>query len=250
VWGIVALAVWAVAVLSANLSGIIPAGVYGAMHASRLEGSTLNQLRAQVSALEEEASRARREVTQLQQRFAMSEDAAGAVTQRVGALEISVPRLIEDSQSRTGSRSIDPTTTGSIEPGKTLTFEADGGTVAVQQRPLVPGSGDVKLKVVPLASAMPAQIAPSGSAQGIALGFPVQPEMAEAQWQEMLAQYGSMLFGLSPVLASQDGSDGKVLVAGPITDRASAIELCAQLDRVGVPCEPVPFSGDPVPLLN
>lgn len=248
VWGTIALGIWAVAILGANLSGIVPPSVYGALHASRLEGSTLNQLRTQVAALEEEAARIKRESTQLQQRFTLNEEAAGAVTQRVGALEISVPKLIEEAQAKVPA--IDPTATGAISGGKTLTFETDGGTVAVQQRPLAPGSNDIQLKVVPLASTMPAILASSDPALGIALGFPVAPDAAEAQWQELLAQVGTMLMGLSPVLADAEGSDGKLLVAGPMVDKASAIELCARMDQIGIPCEPVPFTGDPVPLLN
>lgn len=249
-WGIIALGIWAVAILGANLSGLIPPSVYGALHASRLEGSTINQLRSQVATLEEESARMQRENTQLLQRFAMNEEAAGAVTQRVGALEVSVPRILEQAQTQARTAAaIDTTTTGSITSGKTLTFETEGGTVAVQQRPLLPGSDDVKLKVVPLTAPMPLAI-PDGSAPGIALGFPVQPDTAEAQWQELLAQVGTMLVGLSPVLADQDGTDGKIIVAGPMVDRASAIELCARIDRAGVPCEPTTYAGQPVPLLN
>jgi hypothetical protein len=248
-WGIVALGIWAVAILGANLSGLIPPSVYGALHASRLEGSTINQLRSQVATLEEETSKMQRENTQLLQRFAMNEEAAGAVTQRVGALEVSVPKILEEAQTQARAAAIDTTTTGSITSGKTLTFETEGGTVAVQQRPLLAGSDEVKLRAVPLAAPMPLAI-PDGSAPGIALGFPVQPDTAEAQWQELLAQVGTMLVGLSPVLADQDGTDGKVIVAGPMVDRASAIELCARLDRAGVPCEPTTYAGRPVPLLN
>lgn len=247
-WGIAALGIWAVAILGANLSALIPASVYGALHSSRLEGSTLNQLRTQVATLEEETTRMKRENNQLQQRFTMTEEAAGAVTQRVGALEISVPKLIEEAQAK--APALDTLATGSIEGGKTVTFETDGGTVAVQQRPLAPGSNDVQLKVVPLTSTMPMAIGDDAPAPGVALGFPVQPDAAEAQWQELLAQVGTMLVGLSPVLADQDGSDGKVLVAGPMVDKASAIELCARMDKVGVPCEPTSFVGEPVPLLN
>lgn len=248
-WGIAALGIWAVAILGANLSGLIPPSVYGALHASRLEGSTINQLRTQVATLEEETSKMKRENMQLLQRFSVSEDAAGAVTRRVGALEVSVPKLIESAQAKATAR-IDTTTTGSIGAGKTLTFETEGGTVAVQQRPLLPGSGEVKLKAVPLsANTMPLAI-PDGSSPGIKLGFPVRPDTAEAQWQELLAQVGTMLVGLSPVLAEQDGTDGKVIVAGPMVDRASAIELCARLDRAGVPCEPTKYAGQPIPLLN
>jgi hypothetical protein len=249
-WGITALGIWAVAILGANLSGLIPSSVYGALHASRLEGSTLNQLRSQVATLEEATSKMQRDNTQLLQRFSMNEEAAGAVTQRVGALEVSVPKLLERAAQAKPATNLDTTTTGSIIPGKTLTFETEGGTVAVQQRPLVPGSNDVKLKVVPLTAPMPLAIAPDGTAPGIALGFPVQADTAEATWQEMLAQVGTMLVGLSPVLADKEGTDGKIIVAGPMLDRASAIELCARLDRAGVPCEPTIYAGPPVPLLN
>jgi len=250
-WGIVALSIWAVAILGANLSGLIPPSVYGALHASRLEGSTLNQLRSQVATLEEETSKMKRENTQLLQRFTMNEEAAGVVTQRVGALEVSVPKILEEAQTeaRRAAIAIDTTTTGSISAGKTLTFETEGGTVAVQQRPLAPGSNDLKLRVVPLQPPMPLAI-PDGSATGIALGFPVRADTAEAQWQELLAEVGTMLVGLSPLLADQDGTDGKIIVAGPMVDRASAIELCARLDRAGVPCEPTSYAGQPVPLLN
>ncbi len=249
-WGITALGIWAVAILGANLSGLIPASVYGALHASRLEGSTLNQLRSQVATLEEQTSKMQRDNTQLLQRFSMNEEAAGVVTQRVGALEVSVPKLLERAAQAKPVTTLDTTTTGSITPGKTLTFETEGGTVSVQQRPLLPGSNEVQLKVVPLANPMPLTIAPDGTAPGIALGFPVQASTAEAQWQELLAQVGTMLVGLSPVLADKDGTDGKIIVAGPMLDRASAIELCARLDRAGVPCEPTTYAGQPVPLLN
>jgi hypothetical protein len=248
-WGIIALSAWAVAILGANISGIIPASVYGALHASRLDGSTFNQLRSQVAGLEEDTVQLRRDTLQLQQRLSMGEEAAGAVTKRVGALEVSVPKLVEQTRAKAAA-TIDPMSTGSIGSGKTLTFEADGGIVAVQQRPLDPGSEEVKLKVVPLAETMPKPLAASTIAPGIALGFPVAADAAEAQWQEMLAEVGTMLVGLSPVLAERDGADGKVLVAGPLLDKASAIDLCARIDKVGIPCEPADYAGQPLPLLN
>ncbi len=248
-WGIIALGTWAVAILGANLSGLVPPSVYGALHASRLEGSTLNQLRAQVGSLEEDTIKLQRDTMQLVQRFNMGEEAAGAVTKRVGALEVSIPRLIEQAQPRRAA--IDPMSTGSIDPGKTLTFETDGGTVAVRQRPLAPGSDDVKLKVVPLvASTKPEPIAPTAPSAGIALGVPVLPDAAEAEWQELLNRVGTMLVGLSPVLAVSEGSAGKMLVAGPLVDKASAIELCARMADAGIVCEPTDYAGEPMPLLN
>ncbi len=206
----------------------------------------MNQLRSSVAALEGEQARMKRENNQLLQRFALAEDAGTAAAQRIGALEASVPKLIELQFA--SLRSIDPTPTGSIA-ARPLTFEVDGGFVAVQQRPLTPGS-EVNLKPVPAAMPpAPAAVA-DGTDMGVALGFPVVPGEAGAQWQELLARVGTMLLGLSPVLGEAEGSDGKQLVAGPIHDKSAAIELCARLDRQGIPCQPVPFAGDPVPLLN
>ena len=42
-WGVFALVMWTAAVIGANLSALIPDGLLGALHASRLEGGTLTQ---------------------------------------------------------------------------------------------------------------------------------------------------------------------------------------------------------------
>ena len=277
VWGIVALVAWGIAVLSANLSALVPASVYGALHASRLEGSTLNQLRAEVATLGAEAARMQRDASQLQQRFALTEDSTGEITRRVGALEISVPALIEAQYealrpAEPALQPIDPTPTGAIdvtpvaaaEPppaapdptetaaigDKPITFEVDGGLVMVQQRPLVPGSDEVRLRLVPVDTPMPAELPEPSGTIGLAIGFPVRPDEAEARWQEVLALAGTALVGMSPILGESEGPGGKRLVAGPVLDRASALELCGELTRKGIPCEAVAFSGDPLPLLN
>lgn len=247
-WGIAALVIWGIAVLSANLSGLVPSGVFAAMHASRVEGATLGQLRAQVAALEDESARAKLETSELLQRFNMNEDSTTTITKRVGALEVSIPRLVEQQFSSLPGTAVDPTATGSID--NPITFEVDGGTVAVRQRPLILGSPEVSFEAVPVAAAMPAQIAPNGSSIGIGLGFPVKPGEAEAQWQEFLAQAGTMLMGLDPVLAAAEGTGDKLIVAGPITDKASALDLCKRLDKQGIPCEALPYAGEPLPLLN
>lgn len=245
-WGITALAIWGGAVLGANLSGLVPPSVYAALHASRLEGASISQLRTQVAALEAESARVKRENSQLLARFNLNEDSTAAITKRVGALEVSIPKLVE--QQLAATQPIDRTPTGSID--KPITFEVDGGTVEVRQQPLSPGVPEVKFRPVPLAPAMPAQLVPDGSAVGIALGFPVAADEAEARWQELLAQAGTMLMGLNPVLAAADGTSNKLLVAGPITDKASALDLCKRLDRQGIPCQTQPYAGDPLPLLN
>ncbi len=246
-WGITALSIWAVAVLGANLSGLVPTEVLASLHASRVEGATLNQLRTQVAALQAESARVKRENGELVARFNMTEDSAAAITKRVGALEASIPKLVEQ-QLASAQQAIDATRTGSIDAP--ITFEVDGGIVEVRQQPLIPGSPEVKFKAVPFAAAMPDEIEPRGTSMGIGLGFPVQIENAEPAWQELLATAGTMLMGLKPVLAATDGSTNKLIVAGPLTDKASALDLCKRLDQQGIPCEAVPYAGDPMPMLN
>jgi hypothetical protein len=230
VWGVTALSVWAVAVLGANVSALVPPSVYAALHASRIEGSTLNQLRSSVAALEDEAARLKRDNSQLLQRFSLSEDATSAVTQRVGALEASLPKLVESQFAEV--QKLDNTPTGSIGP-KPLAAEAN-----------------VKLTPVPVQAEQTAAPIADGSSIGAALGFPVAEENAEAQWQQLLASVGTMLIGLSPVLGDADGSDSRQLIVGPLADKSSAAELCGRLDKQGVPCQPVPFAGEPVQRLN
>lgn len=244
-WGITALAIWAVAILSANLSGLVPPQVLASLHASRVEGATLNQLRNQVAALQSESARMKRENGELLSRFNLNEDSTKAITRRVGALEVSIPKLVE--QLANVQPAVDPTRTGSVDAP--ITFEVDGGLVEVRQKPLIPGA-EVTFKAVPIASVMPEQIAPDGSAVGIGLGFPVSPEEAEPAWQELLADAGTMLMGLKPVLATAEGTADKLIVAGPITDKAAALDLCKRLDQQGIPCQALPYAGDPMPLLN
>jgi hypothetical protein len=246
-WGLTALVIWGVAILGANLSGLVPPAVFAALHSSRIEGATMSQLRAQVVALQEETARIKSTSNSLLQRFALTEDSATLITKRVGALEVSIPKLVEQ-QLASVRPGIDPTATGSID--KPITFEVDGGTVEVRQQPLVPGTGEVSFKAVPIAGVMPKELAPDGTSIGIGIGFPVRPDEAEAQWQEMLAEAGTMLLGLDPVLATADGTQDKLIIAGPLTDNASALDLCKRLDQQGIPCQALPYAGEPLPLLN
>jgi hypothetical protein len=225
---------------------LVPSGVLGALHASRLDGGTINQLRSQVAEIEMESQRMRRESNQLLQRFSLAEQASGEVTRRVGALEITVPKLLE--RESTGPV-LDRSMTGSIADGKVLSFEAEGGSVSVQHRPLVQVQNDQP--VVPgAAESRHSSAIPNPEAYGLALGFPFEPGDAEAQWQGLTAKVGTLLLGLSPLLAPAEGSVGQQIVAGPLSSRSEAEELCGRMDRVGIPCEPTPFTGEVLPLLN
>ena len=243
-WGLAALAAWGVAVLAANVSGIVPAGAFAALHASRLEGGTVNQLRAQLAELKLESDRMRRENNLLLQRFDLAEQARSEVTRRVGALEVSLPQIVERLPERIA---VDGSVTASITDGTALSFEADGGSVRVQQRPLVPMR---QAAPAPAVETGPASATRPAGEFGVALGFPVKAEDAEAQWQNLLANVGTLLIGLWPVTAEVEDSDGRLIVAGPIATRTEADTLCGRVSRVGIPCAPVRFEGDPLPLLN
>ena len=241
-WGVVALSCWGFAVLAANVSSLVPSSVLAGLHASRLDGGTVNQLRSQVSGLEQETERMRRENDLLLQRFTVAEMASGDVTRRVGALEVSVPQLLE--RVATAPR-IDPSMTGSVTGGPVLSFDAEGGSVSVQQRPLIP-MDDSRPDVAAVAAARSGPVA-DPQAFGLALGFPVDLGDAEAEWQSLTARVGTLLLGLGPLVAPADASAGQQIIAGPLASRGEAEQLCDRMDRVGIPCVPVAFTGEALP---
>lgn len=143
-WGITALVAWAVAILAANLSGLVPAGAIAALHAPRTEGATVNQLVGMLDQLETETTRLKAQNSELAQRLTLSDQDAGDVQRRVATLEKSMPLMVEQQatlQQKLKAKAVDDTTTGGIGDGQVLTFETEGGTVAVQQRPM-PGLAD------------------------------------------------------------------------------------------------------------
>ncbi|MEO6012403.1 MAG: hypothetical protein ABIQ30_02310 [Devosia sp.] len=248
-WGMFALVVWAVALLGANLSGLIPDGVLGGLHASRLQGANLNQLRGQVVALESETSRLKQENTVLLQRFVLNEQAGTDVTRRLGALELTLPRILETLNN--GGAGIDPGTTASTGTGPVTSFDVAGGSVSYTTTPMNAVRTDpaAKAGVQPMPRAL-STVQPDSSAYGIALGPPIDPDEGEGAWQSMSDRVGALLLGLGALLAPVEGSDGKRLVAGPISSEAEARQLCGRMAKVGIACASVPFIGDPLPLTN
>ena len=244
-WGLAALGAWGVAVLAANISGLMPGDALATLHASRLAGGTVYQVRTELAELKQETVQLRRENNLLLQRFDLAEQARSEVTQRVGALDISLPQLIERLPGRVP---IDGSVTASIVDGAALSFEAEGGSVRVRQRPLIPMR---QAEELPTPTDIPAP-GPSARAGefGVALGFPVELDDAHGQWQNLLANVGTLLVGLWPMTGEAPGADGSVIIAGPIATRSAAETLCDRMGRVAVPCEPVPFAGEPLPLLN
>ncbi len=246
-WGVFALVAWGIAVFSANLSALVPNGILGGLHASRLDGANLNQLRSELGELSLQAAELRQQNTVLLQRFSLSEQSSGEVTRRVGALELSIPKLLEAIPA---GADIDRSTTASTGAEKTTTFAADGGTVSYTQTPMSgQKTAPANAGPQPMPAALP-DVTPDSNAFGIALGPPVDAEEAATAWQSMSDKVGTLLIGLAPLTTNVEGGGGKRLVAGPIATEADARQLCGRMARVGIACATVPFIGDPLPLLN
>lgn len=137
-WGVATLVAAGVAVLSTSISAFVPNGIYGALHSSRLEGGTLNQLRAQVEQLNISQRQLLSSTNQLRSQFSLSERNRVMVSQRVGALEVSIPQLLEVIPV---GAEIDPfSITASIDGNDSETFETEGGSVTLSRTPLFEGA--------------------------------------------------------------------------------------------------------------
>jgi hypothetical protein len=234
-WGIAAICCGGLALLSITLSALIPPNVLSGLHASRLQGATLNQLRTQVAGLETALGELARENDTLLTRFSLAEQQNGDVAQRVGAIEVAIPNLIEEN----GGEGIDTSAvTASIGPGNAVTTEVEGGAVTIEQGLMVP------VQPMPRIAAIPPRA--DGDAYGVVLGIATDAYGAPAAWAALQMKVGTLLIGLSPVLADDSDGTGKHLVAGPLAGFAEARELCGRLAPVGIPCRPAPFAGTPL----
>jgi hypothetical protein len=239
-WGIVVLVCGAIAVVSANVSAVIPDSFLAGLHMSRLSGGDLATLRAEVAALSTDAAKLRESNRQLAKRISLADSAHGDVTRRVGALEVSIPTLLEAVPPDAGiDRSV---MTSSIEKKPGRSFDTEGGSVTVRKEPL------------PLASATeneasPSQALPPALADaptyGVAVGSDVNAGNAGAAWQDLSDKLGMLLAGYRPLIAP-DGAGQSHLVAGPIPEIADASALCKRLEAVAIACLPVPYTGSPV----
>lgn len=245
-WGIVALCVGALAVMGANMSAMVPQSILAGLHKTRLEGATLDQLRVQVASLREETSRLQRENGVLATRFTLDQQQGNDVVQRVGAIEMSLPKLLE---ALPVTAQIDRSAfTGSVSTSPALVYEADGGSVVVRQQPMAGTQvADVAAQALPAALPQIAATAlPDEAAFGIAVGPSVAFEQAPATWTDLSVKLGPLLFGLSPLLVDEANGEEKRIVVGPITQLSEATSLCQRLERVSISCMPMPFTGTPL----
>src|SRR5690606_21865100 len=139
-------------------------------------------------------------------------------TRRVGALEVSLPQIVERLPE---TAVIDNAATASITDGQAVSYETEGGSVTVEQKPLLAIRSGKPAQMEAAAEPLRAD----GSSFGIALGFPFAAEDAEAEWQDLMARGGTLLIGLEPVLTAAAEGEGVVIVAGPIAAESQAAAL-------------------------
>jgi hypothetical protein len=246
-WGIAALACLGLAVLGSNASLLVPQAIVGQLHQPRVAGGSIEALRQQVSVLQEATLQLRNENEALLRRVDLQQESGSEVVRRVGALEVTVPRLLE---SLPDYPLVDrQNTTASIGDTGVTTFDAEGGSVSVRQSPM-PGMAEQALVIPeqPIPEALP-QIAlgtASQQGQGVAIGAAVPEDGTEALWSDLTLKLGPLLFGLVPLVADDSDGEGKHIVVGPIAELAEASALCQQVERVAIACTPVPYAGEPL----
>lgn len=245
-WGIVALVLSGIAVMGSNVSALMPREVLAGLHKTRIEGASVDQLRLQVAELREEQLRLKRETGVLTARFALEEQQGNEITRRVGALEVSLPKLLETLPD--GGNIDRSNLTAAIGQDPALVYQAEGGSVVVRQQPMAEArpvaAGEQPLPApVEQVAAIPV---PNERQFGIALGPAIAFEAAPDAWRDLSMKLGPLLFGLAPLLVDEAGSDDQRIVVGPITQLSEATALCARLERLSVSCLPMPFTGTPL----
>jgi hypothetical protein len=243
-WGVVALLCAGLAVFGSNVALLAPQSVIGGLHQPRIAGASIETLRQQVVDLRQATNQLRRDNEQLLARFAIQEQAGSETIRRVGALEITVPQILEAMPARTG---VDRgNVTASIGSGETTTFEADGGSVAVRRVPL-PGLASVSAVDQPLPAPIEqASVTPVAPAPyGVAIGAAVAPDGTEALWDDLTLKLGPLLFGLTPLVSNAEDRSSRVVV-GPISGLTEARDLCQRFERVAIACTPAPYIGEPL----
>lgn len=236
VWGIAALVCTGLAVLGANVGGLIPSSALNALHSPRNDAASLTQLRQQVAELRTETAQLRRQNEVLTTRFWLQEQTGNEVIRRVGALEVSMPTLAE---LRPAQGAIDRSvTTASIGTNGGQQVPADGGTVIVHQSALQQ----------PLPAPIAAPSAASGAKVGyaVAVGSSFAPGEAPRQWHDLEVRLGSMLIDMAPLVTEGTGANQQRLVIGPITQMSDARDFCQRLEQMEIACMPTSYAGAPI----
>jgi len=254
-WGVAAIACVGIAIVGASVGAFIPPNALAGLHGTRMDGGTLNELRAKVASMERQTNQIRFDNARLSSIVNLGDQDATSMARRVAALENTLPTLLERLPPGT---SIDLSNTAAI--GKSpQTTPTEGGSVAVTTRPMNTGGGDNAVPALdePM-PAMPGTKAESPAANtpdlaavstdgyGVAMGPVVSIDDAFIAWTGIRDKVGALLIGLKPILVS-DVSGSYRVVAGPLPAVAQAESLCTHITRVGIDCLPVRYSGYALP---
>ncbi len=242
-WGLVALACAGLAVFGSNAALLVPQGILSSLHQPRNAGASIETLRREVRNLRAETTRLGRESELLRSRFALQEKSGGEITRRVGALESSVPLLLEERAADMARVDRD-STTASIGENGAFSFEAEGGSVSVRHSPMP--------QVLPAQPLPPPLTPPAGTTAptgtyGAAIGAPVSAEQAPGLWADLSLKLGPLLFGMAPLLAEEADGEGQRIIVGPVAALAEARTLCERFERVSIAYQPAPYDGAPLP---
>lgn len=248
-WSIAALVCSSLAVVSANIAGFVPAHAIGALHATRVEGGSVSQMRRLLAELQADNARLASEHRRLTVRLGLLDGDKGEMVRRLAAVEQSLPLLIE---SLPHDADIDRSLlTASISPAEEIALEADGGSVLIRQRPLFDGgmeSQAIAAQPMPPALAAPVVGEPGLAAQGIAVGGAIDAQAMDAHYREIIEEAGTLLLGLTPLIADDEDPELSRFLFGPLPDEAAADMVCGRLATLGLVCDPVAYDGVPWPI--
>lgn len=253
-WGFIAIGCVGFAFASANISALLPASWLVGLHDTRFGAGSFAEIQSRVASLQEETTRLRIENRRITVMLTRGDRNRLDVTKRVGALESSIPVLLE--QIPLGPDIDSAMTTASVNATPDEVRDVLGGAVAISRQPLtgvvLPQEAPSELPLVEARALDAAEAIVPGLTQftseqyGLAMGGTVSIQEAYIYWTELRSNIGALLLGLEPILSR--GSDGNFhVVAGPIAAIAEAEGLCTHIMRTGVQCLPVPYTGYALP---
>ncbi len=245
-WGIAALISGALAIFIANLSSILPSSLIVGLHSSKIEGGNINSLRSQLRQLQTETTQIRTEFSRLSSQFTLAEQGRGEVRQRVGALESSIPAIL---QAVPPGVAIDSSiSTASINDNE-VNYQVEGGSVSITNYSLNPNADKDSTPIL-LQSEMPPKLVSkqepeisSASEFGVAIGPFVTELDAYIEWKEIETKIGTLLLDLKPIISAKNSNEKQRLIAGPLNSYAEAEQLCSRIIRVGIECLPMAYEG-------
>lgn|GEM_PF-5312669 len=240
-WGVVALVCGGLALLTANISALVPDSVFAGLHSTRLGGATVNEMHSELSNVEDEQARLRATSAELSNRLDGADHDFTTVRQRISALEVTVPTITEALNTRAQTAGVDQTlVTGSIGSpplsfSKPVRGPEDTDSVTVTRTPLLPAMQQ-PATAQPMPQALTAQPAPVQPA-----GTPSSTHTSPTLWAEAAVP------GLSRIMAT---SRPDVVAEGAITEAkpasASAAPAVASVASSDAPVPmPAPSQGKP-----